>query len=85
MSYKTYTESMKRFLELYKDENQLDQMNYEDCGGKYESQVDRGALIQIGPFGVVRFLSSSAQVRAPKNKALCCLFTWGFRVMCSYS
>lgn len=60
-SYKTYTDSIKTFLEVYHEDNQLDQMKYEDCGGKYELQVDRDALIQIGPFGVVRFFSSSAR------------------------
>lgn len=40
-SYDTYTKSIHKFLELYQEENQLDLMNYEDCGGKYELQVDR--------------------------------------------
>lgn len=39
-SYKTYTNSIKKFLEVYEDKEQLDQMKYEDCGGKYELQVD---------------------------------------------
>lgn len=32
---------MTKFLEVYQDDKQLDEMKYEDCGGKYELQVDR--------------------------------------------
>lgn len=64
-SYHPYTESIKKFLELYEDDKQLDQLKYEDCGGKYELQVERelfrDALIQIGPFGVVCSFSLGAR------------------------
>lgn len=37
-TYETYTTSITKFLEPYNETTQMDQLNYESCGGKYESK-----------------------------------------------
>lgn len=37
-TYITYIASISTFLQRYRDDVQINQMNYESCGGKYESK-----------------------------------------------
>ncbi|TWW57493.1 Sodium/potassium-transporting ATPase subunit beta-233 [Takifugu flavidus] len=39
-SYQTYTQSIEKFLDLYQDDKQLDQLNYDDCGGNCSGDGD---------------------------------------------
>lgn len=38
-TFKKYTEAMMSFLEKYDIERQADQMQFEDCGGKYNIYI----------------------------------------------
>ena len=38
-SYEKYVASMQKFLDLYNETIQADEMKYEDCGGKYKSII----------------------------------------------
>nr|ADO28124.1 sodium/potassium-transporting ATPase subunit beta-233 [Ictalurus furcatus] len=43
-SYRDYTKAMKELLEPYKDEKQVDDMKYEDCGDAPGKYIERGDL-----------------------------------------
>ncbi|XP_035509943.1 sodium/potassium-transporting ATPase subunit beta-1a [Morone saxatilis] len=43
-TYNKYTASMKKFLELYDPDRQLDLQKYEDCGDTPQPYIDRGSL-----------------------------------------
>ncbi|TNM87615.1 hypothetical protein fugu_005836 [Takifugu bimaculatus] len=43
-SYQTYTQSIEKFLDLYQDDKQLDQLNYDDCGAAPGTYTERGSL-----------------------------------------
>ncbi|KAB5584288.1 hypothetical protein PHYPO_G00105730 [Pangasianodon hypophthalmus] len=43
-SYRLYVKAMKDLLEPYKDEKQLDDMKYEDCGDAPAKYIERGDL-----------------------------------------
>ncbi|KAJ8350380.1 hypothetical protein SKAU_G00255100 [Synaphobranchus kaupii] len=49
-TYSKYTKGLREFLEMYDDDNQLDQMKYEDCGetpGEYKNRGDLDSAVGV--------------------------------------